>query len=208
MAIVVTSNARFKQGYSRYVRYSLFGAVAIHFLLFYFFPPFDFAPMETFVPPPPIVLFPDDVVVPPEPDEIIGPPLEIIPAADGEHVDDVVLPPNVHKDFRGFIEPPAISQEGAQEFYTFDERPELVKAVAPVYPELMRQAGIEGTVNLLVLVAEDGSVLEVSVLWSDVTPVMERAAVMAAKQFLFRPAKQGSFTVKARMMVPVVFSLH
>lgn len=208
MAIAITSNARFKQGYMRYVGYSSLGAVVIHFLIFYFIPSFDFALMTIEVPPPPFISLPDDVVVPPEPDQVMGPPLEIIPAAAGELIEDVVLPPNVYGDFSEFLEPSAASHGKAKEFYPFDEAPELIKSVTPVYPELMRQAGIEGMVNLLVLVGDDGTVLRVSVLQSDVTPVMERAAMAAVKQFLFRPAKQGVFSVKARMMVPIVFSLH
>jgi protein TonB len=208
MAIALTTNARFKQGYARCVGYSLLGAAAIHFLLFLFFPAFDFPPVEIEVPPPPIIVLPDDVVVPPEPGEVIGPPLEIVPAADGELIDDVELQPNVYRGFSEIPVPTASPLEEAREFYPFDEAPVLITYVTPVYPELMRQAGIEGTVYLLVLVGADGSVRRVSVLQSDVTPAMERAAMAAAKRFLFRPAKQGAFCVEAQMMVPVVFSLH
>jgi TonB family protein len=41
-----------------------------------------------------------------------------------------------------------------------------------------------------------------------VTPAMEKAAMEAAKQFLFKPAKQRTVPVKARMAIPIRFKLH
>ncbi len=208
VAIAITSNASFKQEYARCLRYSFFAAVAIHLLLFYYCPQFDFKPLvipevpvTTFVPSP-------KYKIPPKPEPVKDPVVNIIPAENGEEETDADIRPNVYRDFDEFLEPSTDTEEKAKEFYPFDEAPELIKSVTPVYPELMRQAGIEGMVNLLVLVGDDGTVLRVSVLRSDVTPVMERAAMAAVKKFLFRPAKQGSFSVKARMMVPIVFSLH
>ena len=84
----------------------------------------------------------------------------------------------------------------------------LIKYVSPRYPDLARQAGIEGTVLLRVLVGKDGKVVSANVLQSDVTPMMEKAAVAAAKQFRFKPAKQRTVPVKATMMVPIRFKLH
>ncbi len=107
--------------------------------------------------------------------------------------------------FSGYIPPPA---DQAQEFYAFDEAPVLIRFVNPVYPDLARQAGIEGTVELEVLVGVDGKVVEVSVLRSDVTTAMEKAAEQAAMQFLFKPAKQRTVPVEARIAVPIRFKLH
>lgn len=209
VAVAITSNARFKQGYTRHLRYAFFVAVSIHLLLFYFSPPFDFKPYIIFEGPPTTeIVYPPEIELPPLPDEVARPLKEIIPSDDGEDVDDVDIPPNVYPKFPKVLIPAAEEQEKVQEFYPFDEPPALIRAVSPMYPELMRQAGIEGTVDLLVLVGEDGTVLRVSVLQSDVTPAMERAAIAAAKQFLFRPAKQGVFSVKAQMKVPIVFKLR
>ena len=61
---------------------------------------------------------------------------------------------------------------------------------------------------LNVLVGDDGKVMQVSVIQSDVTPAMEKSAMEAAKQFLFKPAKQRTVPVKARMAIPIRFKLH
>ena len=102
--------------------------------------------------------------------------------------------------------PPAPEQ--AQEFMAFDEAPVLLRAQNPQYPDLARQAGIEGTVLLDVLVDEEGKVLEVSVIQSDVTSAMEKSAEEAAKHFLFKPAKQRTVPVRAHVAVPIRFKLH
>ncbi|HVO77048.1 MAG TPA: energy transducer TonB [Candidatus Bathyarchaeia archaeon] len=105
----------------------------------------------------------------------------------------------------GYMPPPP---EQAQEFYAFDEAPVLLRAVNPAYPDLARQAGIEGTVLLNVLVDENGKVLEVSVIQSDVTSAMEKAAEEAAMHFFFKPAKQRTVPVRAHVAVPIRFKLH
>jgi len=74
--------------------------------------------------------------------------------------------------------------------------------------QLAREAGIEGTVAVSVLVSEEGKVLSASVLSSDVTPAMEKAALEAAKKCRFRPAKQRTVAVKAHVMIPFQFQLH
>jgi TonB family protein len=68
--------------------------------------------------------------------------------------------------------------------------------------------GIEGTVLLNVLVDEEGKVEDVSIIQSDVTGAMEKAAVEAAKGFFFKPAKQRTVPVKAHIAVPIRFKLH
>jgi protein TonB len=83
----------------------------------------------------------------------------------------------------------------------------MVEFVSPEYPPLARDAGIEGTVAIRVLVNEEGKVVSADVLQSDVTPAMERAALAAAKQCRFRPAKQRTIPVKAHVMIPFQFQL-
>jgi protein TonB len=104
-----------------------------------------------------------------------------------------------------YIPPPP---EQAQEFHAFDEPPVLIRSQTPRYPDLARQAGIEGTVLLSVLVDEDGKVSDVSVIQSDVTTAMEKAAEEAVKNFYFKPAKQRTVPVKAHIAVPIRFKIH
>lgn len=208
MALIAVKNVEFKKGYSKYVRNAFFGAMVIHFLIFYFSPPFEFKPYvlreEYFE----AIDLPEQFDIPPPPKEIAQPAVPI-EAAEGEEVDDEAeIAPTSFDRIEDVPPPPPPPSEQAREFYAFDEPPVLIKFVSPRYPDLARQAGIEGTVLLRVLVAEDGKVASVSVIQSDVTPAMERAAMKAAKQFLFKPAKQRTVPVKANMAIPIRFKLH
>ncbi len=208
MVITVSNNVKFKKEYVKHVRNSLFFALAAHFLLFYFSPPFEFEPYVMPAGPPIEIVFPVAIEVPQPPKEVVAPPVQFEPAGEGEVGHDEVIPPNVIYSPDNIIEPLPVQDEGVKEFYPFDEPPALIRFVNPIYPELSREAGIEGTILLCVLVGEDGEVLSVSILRSNVTKAMEEAAIVAAQKFQFRPAKQRTIPVKARMAIPITFKLH
>lgn len=208
MAIVAVENVRFKKGYNRYIRNSFFAALVIHFLMFYFSPPFEFKPYvlreEYFE----AIELPEQFDIPPPPKEVAQPaiPLE---AQEGEDVDEEAdIAPTSFDDVESLPPPPPPPSEQAQEFYAFDEPPMLIKSINPRYPDLARQAGIEGTVLIEVLVNEEGKIEQARVIQSDVTPAMEKAALEAVKKFLFKPAKQRTVPVPARMAIPIRFKLH
>ena len=208
MATVAVENVRFKRGYNKYLRNSLFGAILVHFLLFYFTPQFEFKPYvlreEYFE----AIDLPEQFDIPPPPQEIAQPAIPI-EAAEGEEVDEEAdIAPTTFDRIDELPPPPPPPSEQAQDFYAFDEPPQLVRFVSPRYPDLAKQAGIEGTVLIRVLVGEDGKVQSASVIQSDVTPAMEKAAIAAAKQFLFKPAKQRTVPVRASMAIPIRFKLH
>ena len=108
--------------------------------------------------------------------------------------------------FIAFVSCPGGGDSGV--FLAFDEPPTLSYFEAPVYPDLAREAGIEGTVRVKVLVAEDGKVLSATLISSDVTTAMEKAALAAAKRCRFNPAKQRTRPVKAHVMIPFHFRLN
>jgi TonB family protein len=83
--------------------------------------------------------------------------------------------------------------------------PEAVFRVAPEYPDLAREAGIEGTVVVQVLVGADGRVKGDRVVKS--IPALDAAAVAAVEQWKFRPATSGGQRVAVWVAVPVRFSL-
>jgi protein TonB len=199
---------KLREHYSSCLRYSLLAALFIHFLIFYFTPAFEFKPyvfeFEARVNP---IKLADEIKIEDPPPPVKHPPVEIEPAAEGEIISEPVIPANVLYDGDIFRDPIQSSAVTTQNFYGFDEPPSLVRFANPFYPELARQAGIEGTVLLSVLVGKEGSVLEVSVLKSDVPSSMENAAILAARKFKFTPARQNTVPVQARISVPVVFTL-
>jgi len=209
VALVAVANQEFKNKYGAYIRGALYITIAVHMVMFYITPTFKFKPYvlreEYFE----AVELPTAFELPPPPKEVTAPVVPIEAAEGDEDASDAdAFAPTSYSNIDEVPMPPPPSSEQAQEFYAFDEAPVLIKSVAPKYPDLARQAGIEGTVLLNVLVGEDGKVLQVSVIQTDVTPAMDKAAIEAAKQFMFKPAKQRTVPVRARMAVPIRFKLH
>lgn len=78
----------------------------------------------------------------------------------------------------------------------------------PKYPTLARRRGWEGTVQLLVLVLEDGRVGDISVAKSSGHPLLDDAALEAVARYQFVPGQQGAKTVSMEVQVPVHFRLQ
>ena len=94
------------------------------------------------------------------------------------------------------------------EFVAVQEEPKIIKKIEPVYPELARQAGVEGKVVLAILVDKEGKVREVKVAKSSGANVgFEDEAVNAAKQWIFKPAIQNNKPVAVWTYQPVIFRL-
>jgi TonB family protein len=80
--------------------------------------------------------------------------------------------------------------------------PKLVKKVLPVYPQVARQARVEGTVILEAKTDEAGNVVDSRVLRS--IPLLDQAAIDAVKQWKYEPMvidgkpRQVLFTVTVR----------
>jgi periplasmic protein TonB len=208
VAVTAVANQKFKAGYNRYLRNALYATLVLHFVGIYFSPPFEFQPYvlkeQEFI----AIETAEDFELPPPPKEIDQPVVPIA-AEEGEEVDeDTEIAPTSFDRIENLPPPPPPPSESASEFYAFDEPPVLIRYVPPSYPALARQAGIEGTVLLRVVVGTDGKVESTAVIQSDVTPAMEKAAMAAARQFLFKPAKQRTVPVRASMAVPIRFKLH
>ncbi|MEQ1833876.1 MAG: energy transducer TonB [Candidatus Eisenbacteria bacterium] len=91
--------------------------------------------------------------------------------------------------------------------YVFvEELPEAIKRVPPQYPDAPREAGVQGTVMVQVLVDTHGKVLDTRVVKS--IPGLDEAATDAVKQWAFRPGMANGRPVACWLGVPVKFSLH
>jgi protein TonB len=208
---VAKSNAEFKGKYRKYVRNAVWMAALIHIVLFAVFPAVSFKPYQLKEEKLELVDLPPEFEVPPAPREIAMPQVNVVPAEDGEAApDNLDLPATTFDAFSSMPPPPPPSTGGdAQgEFLAFDEPPVLIDNVAPEYPDFAREAGLEGTVQVKVLVDEQGNVIEAQVVSSDVWPSMERAAVEAAKKCRFKPAFQRTTPVKAHVVIPFEFLLN
>jgi len=85
--------------------------------------------------------------------------------------------------------------------------PEKLVEVKPKYtPDAMRTK-TQGVVRLEIVVLENGRVGDVRVIRS-LTPDLDLAAIAAAKQWQFVPAKQGGKPVAVRVPLELEFRLH
>lgn len=86
------------------------------------------------------------------------------------------------------------------------EAPVLIRKVEPEYPEVARQARKEGNVILQAVIGTDGHVESVIVLKSE--PLLDRAAIKAVSQWVYRPGKLRGLPVKVFFTVYVEFRLN
>ncbi len=84
-----------------------------------------------------------------------------------------------------------------------DQKPRVIYQPGPVLTREIRQKA-PGTVHILFLVDERGSVVEPRVQqYTD--PVFEKPALGAVKQWKFEPGKRAGKAVRFRMRVPITF---
>jgi hypothetical protein len=88
-----------------------------------------------------------------------------------------------------------------------DKEPEFVKFVQAIYPEVLLHKGVEGIVDLGLLVNETGHVDSVWVI-KGVSPFFDSAAKTAAIQFIFTPAEIQSRPVPTAIQFQYIFSLN
>ena len=93
-----------------------------------------------------------------------------------------------------------------EEIVVVEREPVLIAMRAPEYPEIARDAGIEGTVLVRVLVDPRGAVHDAHVLQG--VRGLDEAALAAATTAVFRPALQQDRPVAVWVVVPIEFSLH
>ena len=87
-----------------------------------------------------------------------------------------------------------------------EELPEAITKVPPAYPDLAREAGVDGTVLVQALVGKDGKVKDTKVVKS--IAMLDAAAEQAVRQWVFKPALSNNKPVAVWVAVPVKFTLH
>ena len=119
---------------------------------------------------------------------------QITPGVDAGKGDIVVAPPS-EDDLPKF-----------GEYVYVEELPEAITKVSPVYPDLAREAGVDGVVLVQALVGKDGRVKDARVQKS--IPMLDESALAAVKQWVFKPALSNNKPVAVWVAVPVRFTLH
>ncbi|MDP8231892.1 MAG: TonB family protein [Candidatus Zophobacter franzmannii] len=92
-------------------------------------------------------------------------------------------------------------------FVVYEDPPQVISSVIPEYPEFAKRSGLQGDVWLDVEVLKDGSVGEIEVIES-LQPGhygLDESAVIAVKQWKFKPAVSNGKVVACWVKFPVRF---
>jgi protein TonB len=99
-------------------------------------------------------------------------------------------------------------EEFVFESYELDHPPQPVVKTPPVYPFKAREQGIEGVVQVKILVRADGTVGEVQILASRPEGFFEDATLKTVPQWRFRPGTIEGKAVTAWVVTAVHFRLN
>jgi protein TonB len=190
---------------------ALEGAVIIALIMligtFYAFKKFE---TSFELPPKPDITI-ETVEIPPT-QQIQRPPPPSRPAIPIESEDEDILDDVTIEDTEVTFEPldelpppPPPEEDEVFEFFAVSEKPVIQHKEEPKYPDLARKAGIEGIVVITVTIGKDGKVENAAVFKS--LPMLDEAALAAAKKCVFTPAKQRDKFVKVKMNIPFHFKL-
>jgi len=157
------------------------------------------------------------IEIPPEVRQKFKPPEEVKPIipltieesdmADDEDIEEIET---IGPTTLDLTKPPPVSREGTTpKFVVHEEGPIPMKKVEPEYPQFARNAGIEGTVTLRAEVFEDGNVGAVEIVKSLQSGPggLDEAAMQAAKQWKFIPAKNQGKPVAVWVCFDIDFQL-
>jgi TonB family protein len=117
---------------------------------------------------------------------------------------DVSLPPGPQN-----VPPPAVRSPAPQQPVRVGGRvrpPKLVRRVEPLYPRLAAEAGIEGRVELEAVIGTDGRVERIEVKSGH--PALVRAAVEAARQWVYEPTYLNDQPVPVLLKIVMEFHLR
>ncbi|MEC9273772.1 MAG: energy transducer TonB [Candidatus Neomarinimicrobiota bacterium] len=130
-----------------------------------------------------------------------------VESEDEDIADDLTIEETDLDSFEAWDAPPAPPDGPRVKFIPYDDPPQPLSSIKPVYPEIAKEAGIEGTVVVQVFVDKKGRVQDTLILKGIPNTGLDEAAVTAIKKTRFRPAKQRERAVGVWISIPVNFRL-
>ena len=117
--------------------------------------------------------------------------------------------PSFSPAYSGTAITPGLGQPGGSAGLVTDEHAEVLTGPLPIYPDLLRQAGIQGRVVLQAVVDTTGRVLSQSIsIVSATNPGFVAPARQALLATLFRPAMVGGTPVRMLVRIPYEFAIR
>jgi len=99
------------------------------------------------------------------------------------------------------------SSESKSSFVAFEEPPQVIGQISPIYPPEARNKGIQGRVILEVSILKDGSISDIEVKRSD-NSLLNEAAIDAIKKVRFKPGKAKGMPIDTKVVIPIDFRLN
>ena len=136
---------------------------------------------------------------------------------DEEISEDFTIDDMDFDDYEALDAPPPPPSDGSGgivvEFIAYDEPPTPIGGQAAisrntVYPEIAKEAGIEGQVVVQAFINENGVVEHCLILKGMSGTGLDEAAIKAIKKTKFKPAKQRDRNVGVWISIPVTFKLN
>ncbi|MBS4015218.1 MAG: TonB family protein [Candidatus Latescibacteria bacterium] len=110
-------------------------------------------------------------------------------------------------EFQEIIKKPTETDIPVVPYWVVEVKPQPISIPKPSYPDLARQAGVEGNVVVKALVDVDGTIIDAEILKSSGNNSLDQAALSAARDSRFSAAKQRDQFVRVWVSIPFKFSL-
>ena len=130
-----------------------------------------------------------------------------VESEDEDIADDLTIEETDLDNFEAWDAPPPPPEGPRVKFIPYDDPPQPLSEIRPVYPEIAQEAGIEGTVVVQVCIDKKGRVQDTVILKGIPNTGLDEAALKAIRKTRFRPAKQRERPVGVWISIPVNFRL-
>ena len=130
-----------------------------------------------------------------------------VESEDEDIADDLTIEETDLDNFEAWDAPPPPPEGPRVKFIPYDDPPQPLSNLRPVYPEIAQEAGIEGTVVVQVFIDKRGRVKDTLILKGIPNTGLDEAAISAIRKTRFRPAKQRERPVGVWISIPVNFRL-
>jgi len=193
-------------------------ATVFHFMLFQFWPTqtaddVSFSSEEV-----ELIDLPPEIEIPPPPEAIARPATPVMALTEID--DDITIAPTTFADNPVDDLPPPPTNDGAVDlsrgptFVPMTVRPEVLNerevqaALMRLYPPILRDAGIGGTVIVWFYISKEGRVLQRQVSGSSSHVQLDQAALQVADVFRFSPAVNRTDIVEVWIEIPITFQVE
>ena len=211
-----TANDRLKDGFELRLALSFLAAVVLHTLVFQLWPTVQVEPWGIDTARVMDVIPADLYDLPPDPAPLVRPAFPVPSATVGDLAD---VPPVFEWGAVAELPPPSTATpagrvENGIPFTPRTVEPSLLnpaevqRALQREYPPVLRDAGIGGSVSLLVHIDALGNVLEARVDGTSGMASLDEAALRVAEVFTFRPAMNRDRPVEVWIRLPVTFQVR